>query len=187
MTNLTESVGRLFLDRIFHVPDYQRGYAWEKKQWDDLLQDLELLPKGRNHFTGTIVLCPNSHFSSPFRDEEGRLYTNVDIIDGQQRLTTIVLLLLVVQAEMMQIPGLERLAVGIRELYLAVRDRNQQWQTKLRLNRDSQAFFEEALLAEALGKHVAIGGARIRSHERLSGAANHFQSFLRARREELAE
>ena len=187
MANLTEPVGRLFLDRIFHVPDYQRGYAWEKKQWDDLLQDVELLPKGRDHFTGTLVLSPSSHFTNPISDEEGRLYNNFDIIDGQQRLTTIVLLLMAVQTEMKQISGLERLAAGIRELYLAVQDRNQQWQTKLRLNRDSQGFYEEALLAEALGKPVAIGGARIRSHERLAGAAGHFQSYLRAKREELVE
>lgn len=187
MANLTEPVGRLFLDRIFHVPDYQRGYAWEKKQWDDLLQDLELLPRGRDHFTGTLVLCPNGHFVDPIRDEEGRLYTNVDIIDGQQRLTTIVLLLMAVQAEMGQISGLERLATGIRELYLAVRDRNQQWQTKLRLNRDSQDFYEDALLAGALGKPVAIDGTRIRSHDRLNGAAQHFLSYLATKREELAE
>jgi uncharacterized protein with ParB-like and HNH nuclease domain len=49
MANLTEPVGRLFLDRIFHIPDYQRGYAWSNKQWDDLLQDLELLTPGRDH------------------------------------------------------------------------------------------------------------------------------------------
>lgn len=187
VANLTEPVGRLFLDRIFHIPDYQRGYSWERKQWDDLLLDLELLPEGRDHFTGTLVLSPNSRLIGPVRDKKGRNYTNFDVIDGQQRLTTIVLLLLAVQKEMKQIPRLTQLAAGIQEVYLAVHDKNLQWQTKLRLNRDSQSFYEEALLAETLGRPVNIGGAKIRSHERLQDATAHFQTYLQTKREELAD
>ena len=38
------------------VPDYQLGYAYEEQQWRDLVEDLELLPAGPDHFTGTVVL-----------------------------------------------------------------------------------------------------------------------------------
>ena len=32
----------LFFKRIFRVPDYQRGYAWEEEQVDELLEDIWL-------------------------------------------------------------------------------------------------------------------------------------------------
>jgi hypothetical protein len=50
------SIQELFTGRLFRVPDYQRGYAWEKQHLTDFLEDLELLPTGKNHYTGTIVL-----------------------------------------------------------------------------------------------------------------------------------
>ena len=56
MSELVKSIGEIFSNRIFKIPDYQRGYAWREQHWDDLWQDLELLPKGRNHFTGILIL-----------------------------------------------------------------------------------------------------------------------------------
>ena len=46
----------LFKEKIFRIPDYQRGYAWDKKNWTDFLEDLDLLPRGKHHYTGTVVL-----------------------------------------------------------------------------------------------------------------------------------
>ena len=34
---------KAFSDQMFCIPDYQRGYAWDKTQWEDLLEDLEWL------------------------------------------------------------------------------------------------------------------------------------------------
>lgn len=51
-----QSVQYIFSDRLFRIPDYQRGYAWEEQQWRDLLEDLELLPDESDHFTGTLVV-----------------------------------------------------------------------------------------------------------------------------------
>lgn len=53
----TLSLPTLFHERIFRVPDYQRGYAWEKEQVDEILEDLWLLDTSRRHYAGTIVLC----------------------------------------------------------------------------------------------------------------------------------
>ena len=50
------NIEELFSGRLFVVPDYQRGYAWESRQWDEFIEDIELLPSGKDHFTGTIVL-----------------------------------------------------------------------------------------------------------------------------------
>jgi Protein of unknown function DUF262 len=52
----TLTVEKVFSGRLLRVPDYQRGYAWEKKNWTDFLDDLDLLPAGKQHYTGTLVL-----------------------------------------------------------------------------------------------------------------------------------
>ena len=31
----------LFAEAIYQIPDYQRGYAWEEKQWRDFIQDID--------------------------------------------------------------------------------------------------------------------------------------------------
>lgn len=68
----------------FVIPVYQRDYSWTKKQcnklWDDI-KDLYRF-KREDHFIGTIVTIGSGNFEE---------YT---IIDGQQRLTTISILLL---------------------------------------------------------------------------------------------
>lgn len=68
--------------RKFIIPEYQRPYNWdiEKCQtlWDDLQNNFETSPN-TDYFMGTIVTCKND--------------TNLEVIDGQQRLTTFSLLL----------------------------------------------------------------------------------------------
>lgn len=73
-------------ERLFKVPDYQRGYAWEPEQVQDLLSDIERIDASREyrHFTGTIVLAdPESG-----RSQDHRL----QVVDGQQRLTTLIMI-----------------------------------------------------------------------------------------------
>lgn len=74
----------------FLIPDYQRPYAWTEDEcstlWDDLF-DFALPGEGEDHFDEN-----EEYFLGPivtFRNEDDRL----EIIDGQQRLTTIMLLL----------------------------------------------------------------------------------------------
>nr|WP_147135673.1 DUF262 domain-containing protein [Nocardia ninae] len=78
-----------FEGRAFSVPDYQRGYAWDSQQRTEFLEDLEILGPNREHFTGLVVL----HDQGDKLDSEGKSYRVYDVVDGQQRLTTIVLLL----------------------------------------------------------------------------------------------
>ena len=70
------------------VPLFQRAYSWEKKEWELLWDDLCDLcnsEQPRTHFIGSIVTMPT--VSVP----EG--VTKYLLIDGQQRLTTIFILL----------------------------------------------------------------------------------------------
>jgi len=68
--------------RQLNVPDYQRGYSWEEEQRIDLIGDItQILTKDHRHFTGTVVASQN--------DES----TVFDLVDGQQRITSLVILI----------------------------------------------------------------------------------------------
>ncbi len=68
--------------RSFTIPDYQRGYSWEEHQREDLLKDITYgIEGGYLHYIGTLVVA-----KSQYRD----VY---EIVDGQQRLTTLIILL----------------------------------------------------------------------------------------------
>ena len=74
------------------VPLYQRTYRWNEENWERLWDDLlEIynLPSPRNHFIGSVV---TQQVSSP--PEGPNLYT---LIDGQQRMTTLFILLSVIR------------------------------------------------------------------------------------------
>ncbi len=82
------------------IPLFQRPYSWGTKQWSILWQDLVELcedDKPRNHFIGSIVTMPSK--SVP----EG--VTKFILIDGQQRLTTLLVLLAAVRDKARTMPG----------------------------------------------------------------------------------
>ncbi len=71
---------------VYRVPMFQRDYSWTEQEWDDLWQDIVgmLEPGGeQGHYMGYLVL----------QSDDERSY---DIIDGQQRMTTLTLLVLAV-------------------------------------------------------------------------------------------
>lgn len=72
---------------IFNIPVYQRNYEWSKEQCEKLFNDLEGIIKdnyNKNHFVGTIVYV---------YEAGNKQSTNYIIIDGQQRITTFMILL----------------------------------------------------------------------------------------------
>ncbi len=83
------------------IPLYQRTYSWTENQWEQLWIDLlEVydMPEPRNHFIGSVV-TQQIGVTSP---EGTRKYT---LIDGQQRMTTLFILLSVVREQAEQIDG----------------------------------------------------------------------------------
>lgn len=71
--------------RVFKVPVYQRNYDWTNIQCEKLFQDIMSAHNmDRKHFTGTIVYIVGLNASN---------LNEVIIIDGQQRLTTVYILL----------------------------------------------------------------------------------------------
>lgn len=74
----------LKVKEIFVIPEYQRGYSWEKEHCDKLWQDIEsFIDSGEEdpYFFGTIIIDCS--------DQNDKL----NLIDGQQRTTTFILLL----------------------------------------------------------------------------------------------
>lgn len=180
MPDMVKRISQIFADQVFHVPDYQRGYAWEQRQWDDLLEDLELLPDSRIHYTGTLVLRGRTG-NGQILDSNMHAYEAFDIIDGQQRLTTVVILLKAIYDDMQAYPQFISLSGRLQETYLHHTDLNGQPFTKLTLNADSQDFFADHILELRSG----IAGPTIRSHQRLLGARQHFAAYLAHKREEM--
>ena len=72
--------------RVFKVPVYQRNYDWDNIQCEKLYQDIiKSNEKNCQHFTGTIVYIDDVNGGSGLNE--------VLIIDGQQRITTMYILL----------------------------------------------------------------------------------------------
>ena len=93
-----ESLKSIFKERIFKIPDYQRGYAWQKEQLKDFWEDITNLPKDRYHYTGLLSLkeVPSSEYNNGNWVSERWLindfgYKPFHVVDGQQRLTTFVI------------------------------------------------------------------------------------------------
>jgi uncharacterized protein with ParB-like and HNH nuclease domain len=122
------SIGGLFSgDNFFRIPNYQRPFSWDFDHFDDLINDTRLAKRDENYFLGTIVL---------HKDENN---TRV-VVDGQQRLTSLIILLACardsiesvphkaeLQGRILQqervldgIPQRERLEVKDREIFNAV-------------------------------------------------------------------
>jgi hypothetical protein len=94
--NELESLKSIFKDRLFKVPDYQRGYAWTTRQLKDFWEDLVNLPSDRYHYTGLLSLKKvDKTVWTNWNDErwliEDRGFKPFHIVDGQQRLTTFVI------------------------------------------------------------------------------------------------
>lgn len=175
----TLTIEGLFEGRIFHVPDYQRGYAWEVRQRTEFLEDLEILVPGREHYTGTIVL----HEVRPGDrrlGSDGKSFGVVDVVDGQQRLTTVVLLLDAIRRELAALDGdaAGTLADGIKRTFIAATDIAGQPLYKLSLNSDCDHYFKTVAISDRPGPE----GLQITSEKRLAEARGEFRSYLRRQR-----
>lgn len=77
----------------FAIPVYQRKYSWTKKQCMRLLLDVENAGKDSDnvaHFTGSVVYITKDVFHAA-------AINSLNVIDGQQRLTTVSLMILALQ------------------------------------------------------------------------------------------
>lgn len=80
---MLKTVHDIFSNRYYEIPLYQRGYAWERSNIDQLVEDIqEAVEAGVPHYIGTLVLFQPDKRKQTFQ-----------VVDGQQRLTSLTMLL----------------------------------------------------------------------------------------------
>lgn len=78
----TRAIGALLSQEFFFsIPEYQRPFSWDTDNFDDLIDDIVSANKDQEYFLGTVVLH--------HRLDKG----HYDVVDGQQRLTSLMILL----------------------------------------------------------------------------------------------
>ena len=121
----------------YQIPKYQRDYSWDIEQWSDLWYDIQqIISEKSSHYMGYLVL----------QTEDDK---NYQVIDGQQRLTSIYILILAVIRQLLDLPGTEqekddnrRRAETIRTTYIGNIDiLTLTSKNKLVLNRINNRFF----------------------------------------------
>ncbi len=98
MDSSLSTLSRLFTEKLFRIPDYQRGYSWTEKQLKDFWTDLEQLTGEQRHYTGVLTLeSVRDKAWTKWDDDawviQGKNFKPYFVVDGQQRLTTIIVLL----------------------------------------------------------------------------------------------
>ena len=150
----------------FLVPHYQRPYSWRQDQWTTLWRDVvELLedPEAKPHFLGSIVTSPAR--SVP-EGVEKRL-----LIDGQQRLTTLLVFLLVIR-DRARAEGLTKLAERLQDI---VTNRHEDGSEHYRLL-PTQSDDENESDREAFVRMVH--GTRVETRSGIGAAYDFFRSKL---------
>ena len=79
-------------DVQYNIPLFQRTYNWQESQWERLWDDLleiYAMPQPKNHFIGSVVTHPMTGIAGGT--------SKFAVIDGQQRITTLLIMLAVIR------------------------------------------------------------------------------------------
>jgi uncharacterized protein with ParB-like and HNH nuclease domain len=129
---------------IYRVPPFQRDYSWTEQEWDDLWIDMQelLTPSGEPaHYMGYLVL----------QSQDNKIF---DIIDGQQRLTTLSLFVLALLNNLKKLvdedvdsADNQRRADQLRNSFIGYLDPvSLVPMSKLSLNRNNDAFYQNYIV-----------------------------------------
>lgn len=100
----------IFTRRFYRIPRFQRPYSWEPTQLEDFWEDV-------------FVDNPVGYFIGPMVGwRTGKNAPHANVVDGQQRLTTVTIALCVIRDSLAEL-GEASLAEGV-QLYIERRDRN---------------------------------------------------------------
>lgn len=144
MENGQKKLKELFDGRkVFSIPDYQRAYAWDKtRQLPDFLEDIENQSLGRDYFLGTILFQE--------RDDKMQGYDVIDVVDGQQRITTVIIFMKSLLDELSKRLGddefVEKGLDLVMETYIKSRNRS-----KLNAISPDNDFFQDYILEDQDG------------------------------------
>ncbi len=116
--------------KVFIIPPFQRNYDWTIEQCSELFDDLEKIYKtGKNHYLGNIIYYNGKN--------TGASFTELILIDGQQRITTILLLLCALRDSTKDEDFKENVEIN----YLTNHTKNEKYRIRLKqTSYDSQSF-----------------------------------------------
>ncbi len=145
--------------KTYEVPPFQRDYSWDKEEWEDLWLDLLALSNEDDHYMGYLVL------------QETKQAKHFIIIDGQQRISTISLLILAAVKLLLDKGDKER-AEDLQSTYLSSKDIATRINIpKLKLNYNNEYIYSGKVLQLDIPHNLA--GLKP-SEKRLIGAFNFF-------------
>ena len=129
------SINGLFnADRIFNIPKYQRTYTWTERNLSEYLNDLVNHRGEKNYFLGTFLFHQ--------KDNRGE-YELIDVVDGQQRLTTTIIFQKELINELIE-KSSNKVSQKTIERYIKNRDDVY----KLELENDDNSFFHNSIIDE---------------------------------------
>ncbi len=176
-----QTFNSLFSQYRFRIPDYQRGYAWGEKEHSELLEDIASLTDGNEHFTGLLVIHENYEPALRVKTR-GMIKPVFDVVDGQQRLTTMVILMNEIRRAMIDIntEDMKEIAESILKNFLWEPGAGNLQVPKLVMDENNRDFFERNILG--MGEKNLIG-ATMKSHDNLMGAQDYFARKILASKE----
>ena len=176
-----ETIGSVFeRNFLFEVPKYQRYYAWDDDQVEDFVKDIDNIfrnssPENKiEHFFGGIV-CVKKIVQGSNRQQK-------ELIDGQQRITTTMLLIINILRMYEQLKSDENAQIvdarirKIKERYIVYHDeinRRPVEVSKLELSEADKAYFHEIIDGN-------IGEGTRDSHNRLKKAYMRIKKYLQS-------
>ena len=150
-------------NKQFLVPLFQRTYSWDKKEWDTLWNDLEELREEthqRNHFIGSAVTIPQDSAASGVAKSL--------LIDGQQRITTILIILALLRDRAKELPE-SNLGDEFNDSFLANRYKKGRDHWKLLPTQTDREPYTQIMQGEPITQQTQIGKAAAYFSKRLAG------------------
>jgi uncharacterized protein with ParB-like and HNH nuclease domain len=154
------TLGQLFnvSNEQFYIPAYQRRYAWGERQWAALFNDLYFLGENDSHLFGTVLFLTEDYSPN---------VNTLEIVDGQQRITTLCILLKVILEKFEKDKNND--ANEIKK-YLSCKDIKENELNKLKLGDLDNPDYKKILKNEELEKvkNEKLKGAYIYFKERIA-------------------
>lgn len=148
MTSKTKSVGEIFTGTTkFEVPKHQRDYSWTEIEVEELYSDIEnsLAKSSATYYVGMLVLVEPSKPNGRFQ-----------ILDGQQRLTTLTLLFAAAR-DWCNENGLESDALRLQAEFIGFADYGQaEHDPRIVLNSNNREFFEQFVVDASTDEPVNL-------------------------------
>ena len=159
--------------RLFDIPVYQRNYAWGERNLEDLWEDLYYLDNSKQHYYGTVLL----KYSGQTQDLV-QTFSRFEVIDGQQRLTTALILMREIISQMKSVHDkrFSEAASQLEEAYL-----KQGVHYKLNPLGEDRDFYHQ-FIVDNLNNPQPV----TRSQHRLRKAKEFFRARLRSEKDRMS-